>query len=272
MAEKDKAGPDFIDSWEANETPPAETVKEPAQEEAATAPKSETGEPDAQQQAEPANPEKPAPDQPKFPPKEGKEPLTEKEVVALIEMRRKADDAERRADDAERRAQFYEQQQQREAEKPAPPDMLDEPEKFRDWQNRQMQDALLNERMNTTELIARQQHGDAKVDAALAAIRASNDQAARERMLTARNPYGELMKWHVDHAALSEIREAGGIDALIEKRIAERLKTAPATQQQAASPPVMTPPSLAKAGNNGAKATSSDRQSDAEFFSSVFHR
>lgn len=285
MAEKDK---DFLDEWTDAEapSPEIEEAKPEAQKEADTAPE-KVSEPKADAQAiEVADPEL-KPDLPKFPPKEGKRPFTEEEVTALIEMRRKAgliemrrkadliemrrkaDDAERKAAEMESRLQFFEQQQKREAEKqPSPPDILDEPEKYREWQSQQQYQALLNERMNTSEIIARQSVGDEKVDAAIKAIQGSNDPMARQRITNARHPYGELLKWHDEVKTLSEIQEAGGLDKLIERRLAERAAAAPVASVPGQPKPT-PPPSLAKAGQ-GRVEPSSERQGEDEFFSSFF--
>lgn len=279
MAKKDEET-DFLDQWTAEETPPPEVKEdEPAQEAEPEPLKEVKPEPDAQQgdavkTAE--TPQDPPPDKPKFPPKEGKEPLTAEEVKALIDMRREADEAKRQRDEFKRKAEFYEQQQQqkRAAEnQPPPPDQLDEPEKYQAWQRQQWQDALINERLNVSEMIVRQTVGDEKVDAAIAAIKEFGDDATRSRLYSSKNPYGDLLKWHEEHQTITAIREAGSLDALIEKKLAERASAQQPPAQQAQSPVATpkpdTPPSLVK-GGSGRTQTPSERQTEEEFFSGVF--
>jgi hypothetical protein len=159
------------------------------------------------------------------------------------------------------------------AQKPQPPDMFDDPEGYRNWQESQFEQRLQTQSLNVSETIARQQHGDEKIDTALEALRSAADQAAWQHILKDRHPYGALLKWHEKHQVMSQLEEAGGLEALIAARVAaataQTPAPTPATQQQPSPTPQQPapPPSLARggAGNTAAVEPSEDEDFRAAF-------
>lgn len=158
------------------------------------------------------------------------------------------------------------------AQEPPPPDMFDDPQGYREWTNSQFEQRLQTSRLDTSEVIARQQFGDEKIDTALEALKSSGDQAAWQRILNEKHPYGALIKWHEKHQVMSQIEEAGGLEALIAAELAKRAPQQPApgqVQEQPKPAPVTPPPSLAK---GGAGNTATVEPSEEEDFRSVFSK
>lgn len=94
--------------------------------------------------------------------------------------------------------------QPRPAPQPAP-DMYDDPEGYRAHQEQQYRVREQNLRLDMSEELARQAHGDDVVDAAFEALKATNDPTISASIMQARSPWGEVVKWHKAHKVQSEI-------------------------------------------------------------------
>lgn len=195
--------------------------------------------------AEPTGEPEPAP--PAEPREERHAPLT-----ALLDEREKRQAAQRELDDLRRKLQDIE------AAKQPKPDFFENPEQALAQERAHFQQMLWNERLNMSEAVARQAHGDGTVDAAVEAFQSAardNPTMAMELQRQA-NPYGFVLKWHQRQQLLSEIGEdPAAYRARIEAEIMERLQ-----QQAPASPPkpAAPPRSLASAPSAGANETPPD--------------
>ena len=87
---------------------------------------------------------------------------------------------------------------------PAPPDPIDDPNAYTAHMQQQLNQQLVNERLNVSEVIARQQHGDEVVQAAQEAFKVA-DIATKQRVMASPNPYGELVQWHNKQQAMADI-------------------------------------------------------------------
>lgn len=112
-----------------------------------------------------------------------------------------------RAKAAERRAQELEAQH---APRPAPvemPDPVDDPHGFAAWQNGQVQEALIAERFNMSDMMAKQVHGAevVKTAAEWATERARTDPAFRMSYMQQPHPLDWIVREHKRSGLISEI-------------------------------------------------------------------
>lgn len=141
--------------------------------------------------------------------------------------------------------------QQPQQEQPKAPDVLDDPKGYAAFMEKQATSIAQNVRLDVSEQMTRQAHGDEVVDAAFQALQAANDPAAYQSVMQDRNPWGALVKWHQNQQV---IRETGGdLNAWREQeraKIRQQIEAELATKQikEAAGTPA---PSLAKATGNG---------------------
>lgn len=162
------------------------------------------------------------------------------------------------------------QKQEPETEQ-SPPDPVDDPDGWRQWNQQTVEQLAFNERLNTTELLAREKHGDEAVDAAVewAKTEAQKRPALAQEIQSARNPYGKLMELHRQSQFLSEVGDDP--DAYKQKLREELLKELQTRQKPApeAEDKPEPPKSLAK---GGAGQTEPEMESEEEFFASVFKK
>ena len=87
--------------------------------------------------------------------------------------------------------------------------------------------------------------------------------ALSQRLVSHPHPMGEVVKWHQQQSEVRLLQDAGGLDALIEAKLAERMSQlqpqAAVVQNGNAQPNV--PPSLAKRGG-GAQTTEVGSEKD----------
>jgi len=206
-----------------------------------------TPEPDAPEPVvetvEPVAAEPAAPAPTAEPPKEQYIPIS-----AVLDEREKRQIAQRRVEELER----WKSEQEAKAQKQ--PDFYEDPEKFLAQQQTMVQQALWNERLNTSEIFARQQHGAELVGAAAEAFK---DAATKSPALAAEfrgqaDPYGFVIAWHQRQTVMSEIgndpkawreKTAAEMRAQIRAEIEAEL----ASTQQPEAPKPRPPASLATA-------------------------
>lgn len=100
--------------------------------------------------------------------------------------------------------------------------------------------------------------GKAVVDEA---IQAAQMQGVGQQFLNSRDPFGDVVEWHKSQKDLSEIREAGGLDAYREKLRQEFLAEAQA--EQVADQIVPSGPSLAAEPNLGQRRSTQPFKEDS---------
>jgi len=253
----------------ADSAAPVETPTEP-KDPAAEAEPPKAAEPDAKVEGQ-DDPSKPQgyrdPSTGRFVPL--KELTTEREKRQAAEkareeearLRKEAEDNAKRYDqriaDLERRLQAPQQPQQ------PPPDPNLDPAGALAYDRQQFAQAMLNQRLNFSEMMARNKHGDQAVDAA---FQAAQQAGVLANFVQARDCYGEILRWHKHQQVLQRVGEdpdayEKSLEEKIRAKVLEELKTgnravmpgttpAPAAQQ--------FPGSLADAtasGPNGAQLT-----------------
>ena len=136
------------------------------------------------------------------------------------ESDRRAMEYERRALDAERRAlavqqQYAQPQQQQFA--PQVPDVFTDPDGFREYVEGNARMAAVNERLNMSQMMAEQVHGEKLVAEAL---EAATKAGVNQQFISQRHPYEALVKWYKKQSAMAEVGDDLGA---YEKRIREKV-------------------------------------------------
>ena len=223
--------------------------------EVAEEPEEPKGEKQAEPEAEaPAEPE-PEPSAPPAPEQEAQRiPLT-----AMLDEREKRQKAERELEEMRRwRAQMEAQKQQ-----PKTPDMYEDPEGYTRYQQSMLQQTLWNERLNVSELMARDKYGEELVDQARDAFLAQtkSNPALYVEMQQSRHPYDFVVAWHKRSQFLNEVKDPD------EWRNAERERIRQELLAEASQPskPKAPPPSMAKAPAVGTEAIAPGNSFDNMF-------
>jgi hypothetical protein len=137
--------------------------------------------------------------------------------------------------------------------------------------------AITSIRMQQSQFFAVQQSSEAEVaeawtafDAACEAQPGGPTSLYSQTLVNHPHPMGEILKWHRQQKELAQIQEAGGLEKLREKWLAEHTAqpgaTAPAFSASRPPAPV-PPPSLAKGGNGAAvEAESFDEKEEVRSF------
>lgn len=129
----------------------------------------------------------------------------------------------------------------------APPTVYDEG--YEQYMAAQVHNAALNNKLDISEELARQAHGDDLVDKARdwALQRFAESPAFRQEVLSQRNPYGYAVKEFQRQQALSELNDPAELQAFKAWKAAQAL-----AQQPAAAPAAPPPPrSIASAPSAG---------------------
>lgn len=196
-------------------------------------------------------------------------------VAAQQAERKKRQEAEKRAEESEKRLQELErrlaglEQPKQETPQEKAPDPFDDPDGYREFVERRTQAAIFNERLNTSEVFARQQFGDDAVNDAQRAFKEAvqNEPWLAQKLQTA-NPYGEVMKWHRQQQLL---REIGDDPEAYRQRILQEAMGSQERPQAAPEPSSRpsTPPPLSK---GGAVPSADPMATEEDFFNEVFSK
>lgn len=179
-------------------------------------------------------------------------PVQEEKSVPLatfLDMRDKLKEAERRAAELE-------------AAKPKPqreiPDAFDDPTGFAAYQSQQVQEAVMGQKFEMSDLIARQSHGDETVEAATAWAmqKAQSNPAFAAEYMKERHPIDWIVRQHKRDSLMQQVGEDP--DEFVRRRAVELglIATAPVipvvtAQQQPATTPKAPPKSLVNAPAHG---------------------
>lgn len=171
-------------------------------------------------------------------------------ISALLDEREKRQKAEREAEEL-RQYRRRQEEQQRAAQMKAP-DLLENPDGRLQFEQQRIQHAMWNERLNMSEMIARQAHGEQAVTEAAEAFKAAVQQNPALQMELHRqaNPYGFVMNWHRQQKVLTEIgSDLDGWRKKQEEAMREKIRAEllAEQQQQPAQPQPKLPGSLAAA-------------------------
>lgn len=253
---------EFLDAPEgAEEDVRAEANQpEPAQEDARPAP--ERG-PDGKfvaKAAEPA-PEAPADPAPEPKPEPRPEPKAEPghvPITALLEERDK-----RKA--LEERLRSFEAQQQRQPL----PDPRHDPAAFAAYQAEQVQQTLINERLNISERFARKEYGNEAVDKArdAALARFADDPLYYQQVMTQADPYEFVVQEYKRQQAFEALSAPGRLDAFLAWQAQQQAQPAAPAQ---AVPPTPAPRSLASAPSAGGAKPGETPIGEGAAFDDVF--
>ncbi len=190
-----------------------------------------------------------------------------KELTSEREKRQsaeKARDEEARlrkdAEDNWRRTQAQVEEIQRRIQAQAqphqpPPDPNLDPAGAMAFQQEQFQQALLNQRLNTSEMLTRNKHGDQIVDAA---FQAAQQAGVLKSFVGSKDCYGDLVKWHRHQQVLARVGEDPDayektLEDKIRAKVLEELKTGNRAVMPGQTPPPAQqfPGSLADATGTG---------------------
>lgn len=142
------------------------------------------------------------------------------------------------------------------APEPTPlPDVIEDPTGFAQTMQTQVASMVQNERLNMSEAMARQSHGDEKVNAARDALLASGDQAAHQQIMQSAMPYEALIKWHEQQSFFQQV----GSDPqafMNQERERIRAEVMAELQAQQTAKAVKSAPSLAAETSIGGRTSS----------------
>lgn len=151
-------------------------------------------------------------------------------LQALQEERQKRQELEQRMSRLE---------QEKQPEPEPIPDLLEDPEGYQKWHQRQIR----NTQLDTFEESARDVHGDEVVNDAFNAFKKIDGSPEAAAILAVKNPWRAMVKWHKARSA------AENFDPVAERaKIKAELMAEMQSERPAVPPP---PPSLAKASNLG---------------------
>lgn len=154
---------------------------------------------------------------------------------------------------AERKRREEAEARLNEREAPKAPDPFDSPEEFAQFTDQKLQSALIGQRFQMSELMAKQAHGADTVDAAAkwAEEKAKADPTFAASYMREMHPIDWIVRQHKRDGLISQLPDdVASLDELIEKRIAERGLIAPgavmvAPSEQPHAPKVTPARSLA---------------------------
>lgn len=156
-------------------------------------------------------------------------------ISALLDEREKRQAATRELEELRRQMAAQQQQQKQ-------PDFYEDPESRLRAERSQVQQMLWNERLNTSEIVARNAFGDDAVNEAQQAFLAEsrNNPTLYMELQRQANPYGYVVQWHKRQSVLTKLGDDP--DAYIQAEVQRRLQ-----ELQAAPKPAAPPASLAAA-------------------------
>ncbi|MFV1536945.1 hypothetical protein [Phaeobacter sp. JH204B] len=143
------------------------------------------------------------------------------------------------------------QQQQPPAPQPKPPEFID-PEGM-GYMQQQVQGMAQEVKLNFSEEMTRQQHGDETVDAALAAFKAQagTNPALHQAILAERSPWGAMVKWHQQQQVAQEVgNDPAAYREKLEKEIRAKIEAELVTKQ-AQEKAAQAAPSMANVTGTG---------------------
>jgi hypothetical protein len=258
---------ELFDEANADEVATEQVVAEPAE------PVEEKPEPVVEEKpaevVEPVVAEKPPVDDnaPQVPSWRVREINEEKRQIAAENERMKAELAQLRQ--APRQVE-----QPKQAETPARPDPLLDPDGYAAAIRQELREEALNERREESLLRAREAN-QAEFDEAYAAAQKAVDPALKARMQATRDPGKTLIEWHREQKTRAEV---GNDLAAFRQREQERLLSDPAflakaiekargqaqTTQPGKAPAVSLPPSLTRATNASGEVSADDNDTSDE--------
>lgn len=183
-------------------------------------------------------------------------------ISAILDEREKRQQYQREAEELRRWKAEREAQEQTK-----PKDFYEDPDGYLRNVQQQQQHAIWNERLNMSEMMAVNKHGDETVTQAADAFKqaAAKNPALVHEFTQQRDPYGFVVQWHKRNAALTEIGEdpAAYKERIRTELMAELQAQQPAPAVQQSAPRI--PGSLSQAPSAG-----KSQQAAPSSFNSMF--
>lgn len=167
----------------------------------------------------------------------------------------------------------------RQAEQPKTPDPYDDPQGFAAYQESKVQQAVLANKFEMSDVIAKQAHGEEAVNAASewAMEKAKADPTFAAQYMREAHPIDWIVRQHKRDGIYSQLpTDISSLDEFIEREIAKRSQTAPAAvtapvvaMDTTAKKPAPPPRSIAADTNTQSAAAPSDPRAE---FLAIFNR
>lgn len=160
-------------------------------------------------------------------------------LTALLDEREKRQKLERELEQMRRE---YVQRQQP-AQLPKVPSVLEDEAAYNQHVESMVSQAVVNERLNLSEEMARDKYGNEDVDAALESVRA--DPRIAQHFMQTRHPYKGLVEWHRQQKLMAEIgNDPAAYRARVEAELRAQIEAQAKPEPSRPKPP---PSSLAAA-------------------------
>lgn len=141
--------------------------------------------------------------------------------------------------------------------KPEPvpvPDVLEDQQGFQAHLGNQIVQQVTTAKLDISEEMTRNAHGDEVVDAAFQAFQAKQDPALYQSIMSARNPWGQLVKWHQAQTIAQEIGDdPAAYKAKVEAELRQKIEAEMVAKQVSAAA-AQPAPSLAHVTGTGGGA------------------
>jgi hypothetical protein len=181
-------------------------------------------------------------------------------------------------DEREKRKELERQLQEFQRQQTAPkvPDPDEDPDAYNRFQIDQAQQIALNTRLDMSEEMAREKHGNDVVDAARdwTLQRFQQNPAYRDEVLSQRNPWGYAVQQFQRHTALDKLGDTSEIDAFLAWKAAQATgvtTTQPAAPAADPSPaPTIPTRSLASAPSAGGPSAPAEAAGPGAAYGSIF--
>jgi hypothetical protein len=166
------------------------------------------------------------------------------------------------------RRQAIERQLEQERTRPEVPDLYQDPEAFAAYQQSQTQSIALNVKLDLSEDMAREKHGDQAVDEARdwALAKFASNPAFQQEVMSQRNPYGYVVSQHKREQMFSSVTS----DDLAEFQAWKAAKANPL--QPTPPPPIAPPRSIASAPAAGTSKPGQEPLYAGAAFDAVFRK
>ena len=165
------------------------------------------------------------------------------------------------------RRQAIERQLEQERIRPEVPDIYQDPEAFAAFQHQQAQSVALNVKLDLSEDMAREKHGDEAVDQARdwALAKFASNPAFQQEVMSQRNPYGFVVNQYKREQMLASVNP----DDLAEFQAWKAAKANPLSHP---SPPIAPPRSIASAPSAGTAKPGQEPLYAGAAFDAVFRK
>ena len=162
-------------------------------------------------------------------------------ITALLDEREKRQRAEREAEELRK------EKARLEASRTQAPDFYDDPEARLQAERQMAAQVAWNNKLDVSEMLAREKHGEETVEAAKAAFigAVQNKPELYAELMRQQNPYAYVVSWHKRNSIMSQMGDDP--DAWIEQQVSARMQAARPVQPKPPAPP----PSVSSANPSG---------------------